>query len=339
MKIIDGPGLPGIRSPIPTKHDVEVPAGKPAAPVHHEYVDARYAGVPINLYGSVTVNPSSEQAINAIAFKNPNSGPMLINEIKFQMFGGTTGNTTQFAGGAIACKLDMGQIPLTNGFVPVWLFGRCENLIMESLNNNSGLYFRYRFPRPVFVPSGGAIVPTIRHTGIPGNFNITVGVSLAGKALAPSFSPSKVYLPYVAAFVSKFLDLSTVSTQTSAESDLINQFDTPFFVDRFTARCTQALPGGAQGDYAATGFAAVPEMINIRMRDSLGNPIVKDFSPIYTVVPGVERSWALNGDVQLPPKAYYSIDVQTASSAQLAALGLFGQLGFGMSGWREVSRK
>jgi hypothetical protein len=338
MKIILGPGMPGQNGGVvpPNRQDPS-DNRSPVQSVDSNDPDsvALYKGIPIHLYGSVTVTPNSSAAVNGVALKNPNPGPMLINEIKF-MISGASLALQSMSGGGLRCRLDMGKIPLSNGSIPLWLYGRVENLTQEG--NSRFMTFKWKLPRPIFVPSGAAIIPTFYHAGIPGDTPVVASVAYGGRAFGPDFSPRKIYLPYVAGYTTKIFDIDESTADTSSETDLVNQFDTPLVVDRITGRIDSLTTNNTQDDYVANLYPAAVELVTLRMWDSLGNSIVRSYTPLYTVCHGVMRSWQLDGKVTLPPGAYYIADFLKNAPGYTTNSGNRLQAGIAINAWREVSR-
>ena len=83
---------------------------------------------PVHLSGSLILRSGTNGAVSQAALKNPMNQDMELLEIKFEVSGGQIGAFANVFGGTIWCDLTLGSIKLTNGSIPVWCFGRGENL-------------------------------------------------------------------------------------------------------------------------------------------------------------------------------------------------------------------
>src|SRR3972149_2029811 len=94
-----------------------------SAPEDEEMAQYRHTS-PIHLTATTTLASNSSGGVNAIALKNPIGRPMEIHEIKFQLTMEEPSTRLAFKGIIVGCKLDLGKIPITNGFIPIAIFGK-----------------------------------------------------------------------------------------------------------------------------------------------------------------------------------------------------------------------
>jgi hypothetical protein len=291
---------------------------------------------PFFLTASTTVSSNSGGGVNSAALKNPTGGPMELLEIRWQVK--TTGFNSSVGGAYLGCKLDLGKIPLTNGFVPVWSFYRADNLFQEvvqglALSLTSYCTYTWRLPRPLYVPAGAVVVPTFQHRGF---FQqpIAVKVSYSCRTVSPNSKPSRASIPYAAYFASKMMRYDLADIDSSSETDLTNGFSEPIQLQAFTGRV-------AVVDYGTglTAFEASQEGgrdLLLRMVDLNGRPIVRSFAPFRQVFGATTRSWDLGHGEQLSPSAYYLVSLQKNVPAATLGAAFFIQAFVGLAGWREV---
>ena len=298
---------------------------------------------PLHLTASTVLQSNSPGGVNSISLKNPLSTPMEIMEIKFSIQGPIPStNVPVILGGTVACKLDMGQIPLTNGFVPMWSFGRSTSLSFEEVGDNNTLMatseFSWQLPRPLYVPAGAVVTPTFQHLGLIQG-SVTARISYSARSLPAGTPPSgRLAVPFAASYMSKSFDMNVAGATNSVETDLTNPFAEPLYLQRFTGRVA-VLINSIQSATETTVPSAAGQCFNIRMVDSVGRPIVRSFAPFSQVFSAVTRSWELDEKTFLDPRSYYQVfirkDVPLQGSAPSSILTA--QAFVGMTGWRYVA--
>jgi len=295
---------------------------------------------PIHLTATATV-PSSTAGVgvNSVALKEPNGFPMEIHTIKFgQLITGTSGieDGSLILGNVIGCQLSLGQLPLTNGFVPVWGFSRGTYTGRERLASsglNSYIEYIWRLSRPLYVPAGGIINPVFKHFGGT-EAAIDARISYSGLSMPANYKPKKIFVPYVSSYMSKvFNSYNGTDSDASTETDLINPFDTDLTIDRIVGRV--ATYDNTLGIYYEVETSDVgSRYLTARMVDSLGNQIVKDFGAFNSVFNYVTHTWEIGQ--KLPPKAYYSVYLQK-TAAGVSNATYRSQAMVSMVGYREVN--
>lgn len=297
---------------------------------------------PIHLTATATLGSNSSGGVNAIALKNPLGQPMEILQIKWSLYQSATNRGD--VGGVIACKLDLGKHSLTNGFVPVWSFGRVENLTGEIINGtdtNGTVYttneFSWKLPQPLYVPANAVVIPTFQHRGLIEQ-EIQVRISYSARSIPPGTpEPKKVSIPYAACYVSKSFNVNNAGTDSSSETDLINPFDEPLFLQRLTGRVAQlnlsnTPPTIYDSDETYAGETVSTIQYNVRLIDSFGRPLIRNFVPFRMAFSGVTRTWETDGDVMDPRSyvlAYVRKDVpyQGASGSNIISQAFIGLVG------------
>lgn len=311
-----------------------------------------YIGDPIHLTGSVVgLNAGSAGAgVNVKALRNPGPGPIEIFGIKFRLR-----SSQPITGALVGCRLDLGEFQLTNGYIPVYAFGRAENLIAEQTADGANppltAYAEYicRLSRPIYLPMGAAIRPQLQHKGLT-SATVDVHVSMFGRMLnAKTPLPEKLVLPYWSAYVCKTFTAGTVDTDSSSENDLANPFTVPLQMERFVGRICYFSGSGnvfstSMVETEAALFGPVannPVMGDLlgqvlcSITDSNGYPVVKRLTPFRLVFDAETRSWPVTH--KLPAGGYYLVSMSNLAWLVSTAGTFSAQPCISMLGWREVA--
>ena len=306
-------------------------------------------GLPLHLTASSTFSSGSGGGVNAVSLKNPMGRAMEILEIKWQVSLDTStnpltsGDGTGVLGGSMACKLQLGELPLTNGFVPVWSFGRSDlispEVCVDNFNSREYSEYNWRLSRPLYVPAGAVVLPTFQHRGLLAS-DITVTISYSARDLPDGYTPpSKEAVPYASSYITKSFLLTAAGTDVSNETDLSNPFEETLILQRMTGRVpviSSAVPGFAYENDAASVPGA---QMNIRIVDSYGRPIIRDFAPMRQAFSQVTRSWEMDGQsINMEPKSFYRayIRFDAPINTIVSSAVLYGQGHVGLVGYREV---
>lgn len=315
----------------------------PTVPNAETLLDGR---LPLHLTASATIPSSSGGNVNAVSLKNPMGRAMEILEIKWQVrfdFGLNTlrpGDATFVLGGALGCRLQLGDMPLTNGYVPVWSFGRSDNL-QECVVSSTRAYSEYswKLPFPLYVPAGGVVLPSFQNRGLLSG-DIGVIISYSARDLPQNYSPPpKVAVPYAAAYVSKPFDISAAGTDVSNETDLANPFDEPIVLQRMTGRVPVLSSQTSGFAYEKSGVPVAAEQMNVRIVDSYGRPIIRDYAPMRQAFSALTRSWEMDGQqIVMDPKSFYRayMKFDAPSNAIISGAAIYASGHIGFTGYREV---
>lgn len=297
---------------------------------------------PIHLSGYTQLQPGASGAVSAATLKNPMGQDMELLEVKFEVICPADGLSSLALGGTVGCELVMGAHKITNGAVPVWCFGKAENLSAESqledVNEDNLTYaynmFSWRLPRPMFIPAGAALLPKFNHFGfIPNTLIVRVGYS-ARVVVKP---PSTVCLPWVAAYMSKaFNPINVASSDQSPTNSLFNSTNRVFRLQRFVGRLQFADQAGTALD-ESNPESLGSRYLTVRMIDSYGRPIVRTYTPFRSVFGALTRSWELEDvGAQLDPGGFYQVFLKKEVMTMAAANnGGQAQAHVSMVGWRE----
>lgn len=306
-------------------------------PVYHQQPIA-----PVHLSASTVIQSGASSGVPVQALQNPMGQDMEILEVKFEISGLSIGdalNATAYPfGGTIACEMKMGSLKVTQGAVPVWNFGRAENLSAETKVDGGTLVYNsysWRLPRPLFVPAGAVLAPTFNHLGFAAeDLNVRVGYS----ARTVFKTPRVVYVPWVAGYQSKAFDpISSAGSDSSTAQNLVNDTERSFHLQRFTGRLQWQSPAVNMRVFEEGPPTMGSRYITMRMVDSYGRPIVRTYTPFRSVFGALTRSWELEElGAELDPGAYYRVFLK--KEAVTMAVGQDAgsiQAFVSMVGWRE----
>lgn len=314
--------------------------------------------VPLHLFASATVSPNSQVAVPAQNLQNPLGGPMEIHEIRIQVTAlqPPESANTLFAdpadqGALIGVKLDLGTIELTNGFVPAWALGQDinQNAKTQFLNAKPGqtvcqisAYYRWVLPKPLYVPEGATIVPQFQHRGFA-PVTVNVGIAYSGRALPRNTpKPQKVNVPWISSYYSTALQLSATATSFDQSSpvDLFNKWDVPVNLHRLTARLPIIIPSiGTWNDWGPYNLNNFYSLMEAKIVDSSGVPVVRRYTPLGEIVNGQTKTWECPGATQAPGD-FWSVNLRLNPipefAALPAALTILAQTQMALVGYREV---
>lgn len=295
---------------------------------------------PIHLTASVTLAPGQQASPNVRALINPSGGPMMIDEIKFEI-----GAARLVAGALVSCKLALGKIPLTSDFVPIYNFMRCdypnaeEHQVGETAESGVAGYgqFTWRLAKPLYVPATGIVIPIFKHSDFL-NTTITVRISYSCRILPTGTPlPSTIYVPFVAGWtgIPATADASTTTTDSSPENALANPFDVPLHVERITGRLGLFRPSNSlvvESALVVYETETDDDVCMVKMRASSGDPVVMQATPFRHVFSGPLRSMELPH--VMPPGSFYVVD--TSFLAANALTNAYAVPSVAIVGWREV---
>ena len=294
---------------------------------------------PIHLYGSVVLRSGSNGSVPPAAMKNPMGQDMELLEIKFEVSGASPGAEPRVFGGTIWCELIMGSYKLTNGSIPVWNFGRAENILGEvkfdALNQTAHYAYSWRLPRPLFIPAGAVVTPNFTHTGfVQETLNVMVGYS----ARTVFTKPKRIYMPWVAKYASKvFNPITDADTDISTELDLVNPNSEVLHLQRFVGRTQRLSTLQASSE---TSQPVPSQFLQVRITDSYGRPVLRNYAPFRSVFGSLTRSWELDNGAILDPESYYIVNLRKDAMSIVSPLleNDSTQAFVSMVGWRELEK-
>lgn len=314
-------------------------------PVYHRKPPA----APIHLSGAVLLRSGTTDAPPISSFQNPMGQDMEILEIKFEVISTYDHPNVYPAsfGGSVQCELVLGAEKITNGAIPLWSFGRAENIATEALGtgatsnqvNPLNFYsmFSWRLPRPLFIPAGAVLRPSLTHTGlVPNALKVRVGYS--GRTVYTQ--PKKVCVPYVSSFITTFNPITASATASSNPLQLVNANLEPLHLQRMVGRSLflADIPDSDNPSIAENyPQVALSEKLNMRITDSYGRPVLRNYVPWTAVINSATRSWEMDNGAIMDPGAFYRVDMRFSAVTTLGpqADGSL-QTFLSLVGWREV---
>jgi hypothetical protein len=278
--------------------------------------------------------------------ENPFQGPMWLDEIRFRL-----PDTTPVLGvswSSVFCKLKLGDLPITQGNVPISLLGKGLNDFSEgtAFAGGSPYIFTWKLPKPLFIPARELLRPTLYFAPYSGAAAANVTVCYACRPLAVGTpTPKTLQVPWVAAYVPPMQATGVAAADRvdeSQPSDLYNPWDQDLHVQRFVGRLMVQGQVGEESSYMAiasvspnlqAGLATEATGTLISAQDSQNNILIRDPTPFAHVFDFVDRAWTVN--CLLPPKGFYQFTVERLW-AQYTGVSVTATTGISMVGWREV---
>lgn len=243
-----------------------------AAPDETPRILEGYAGSPIALVASVTLQPGDSIDLPADALRNGFGERILLDEFRWAADAQRSTDTTDpptsvvgAPGASVSITISAEGRQITAGFVPLYCLGRAEGQDVEHVVlglatggatacRALGAYAsgEWRFDHPLEMQPGEAFSLHLTHTGLQ-NLPITVSFVIAGRMGADL--PASRWLPYVASWTPPSIDPSAATATvpvnvTSTERDLVNRSGTRLRVHRLIGRILRqdvALRPGAAG--------------------------------------------------------------------------------------------
>ncbi len=301
---------------------------------------------PLHMTATVRVQANSQAAPNTVNLQNTTGQYIEILEIKWELTPTVIGI---FSGAVMGCQLNLGNIPITNGFVPVWNFGPGRAFEYEIGSNTPGLLvpiqYNWKLPRPLLIPPGGVLAPMFQHRGlVPAD--VDVRISYACRVCPINHVvPKDVPVPYAAFYASKIFqvfDNTNTDTDTSNELDLVNRFNSPLRINRFTGRIDQFAnvigPWGLANTHSDVLFNQLgSRFLSVRMTDSRGEPIIPNPTLFRQAFCGPTRT--MDVDFIMEPKTFYKATLDRSVSTEINnPPTLYGQAFIGMVGWHSMAR-
>lgn len=282
------------------------------------------------------------------------------------------------SGGTVAVALKVAGHQMTNGPIPLWCFGAAYTLGFEefaftpSIVNpppppapqvqtlTLGGHYRFKLDEPLYLPPGVAVEASLRSLGGFAGTTI-VSIVASGSVLPHRPAPAKIKVPWVCVYNSKSFAFDEEGGDTSPETSLINPFDVPITIRRFVGRIAQITNDSGRGllyvsdsdnpfsivSNASTGGALgyYETVFKVRMRDSMGTPVVRGADFFRNVFDGKTRAWETN--FKFPARQYYNVQVEKGVIPGTAYASFNGatytpstsraQLQVSFVGWREES--
>lgn len=264
---------------------------------------------------------------------------------------------------------------LTNGVIPLWSFGQARQLGQEEvLNSLSRIFdveaetayfqigvYAWKLDHPLYLPPGARIIPVVRSLG-GFNGDVEFGITAIGKILPSAPTKGSYKMPWVCSYLSKSFNLTEGGNDSSPDNALYNPFDRDVTIERFVGRfhiytafdfTLDAVTYNQSTVMDVSSFdptildpslLAVTEtgnnyysrVMSLRMRDSVGNPLVRESTLFRSVFESATRTWEARH--VLPAKQYHKVDIyKTEDTRATSTLTTRIQTSVSSVGWREVS--
>ena len=284
--------------------------------------------------------------------------PMIVDEIRFIVrtpTASSNSSTLRFnLGGSIRVKLTAGKLELTNGFVPLWNLSpnyqrlsqyksvstfrpNGEELAQSVGDVSAGIFynhFRWLLPCKFWMPPGMSISAVISRAvdGVSGSVatgNATVDVAIVGRAVTGRYiMPKTTQVPWASCWVGTAgtggTDLNTV--QRSGQLDLINPYLSTIKIQRMIGRLQlfNSTDLVLDDDIRAGVETATttPDPVKVKIADSRGNIVTRDFANFYDVFYLGRRAWTF--DTELKPKERINVEVTRIPDGDTPFVSLIG---------------
>jgi len=301
---------------------------------------------PLLLSTDVSLVNGASAVPDLAQLSSPFREPILIDEVRFIITSPlttvtqATGDFSLDFGAAIQCRFRVGRVEISEGHVPVWLYGTSmqqHNTTVEVVTDTPGVqvevvqtfaHYRWKLPVPLLVPSGSVLIPNFRRIDgagftFPGAAN--VNISYAGRYVDPGLPlPKLIQVPWVSAFAPTM----PVAFYKTGERELSNILDVPVRVQRFTGRIFAQIGVGIDTQVleATDNGTSTPGGFMVGMKDSYGREVIKDLTPFSSVFDEQRRAWTF--DKILGPREQYVmtiynglVDPDVAMVPQVALIG------------------
>jgi len=273
-------------------------------------------GAPVS-FGTQLANLTVAQqtaVLNTQALQAGYRTPYYIDEIRMTAFTGESAGSAAVTALAysLRAKFQTGRHAFSKGPIPLSLYAPVFLRAGYATSYLNGIFAFFRgvvevrwvLPKPLYMEPGDVIQCYLErsnqfNTGpqyASNNFNVTY----VGRAIAPGKKPPPCkYVPWVA-----FYDHPTTvaSGYSNAGESFRNPFTIPLNVHRFTQQTyveVNTTPGqflqweGGRGPTNPSSFGET-SFTQIRLYDSLGYAIVKEFAPIGEVMDLARQAWTFS---------------------------------------------
>jgi hypothetical protein len=181
---------------------------------------------------------------------------------------------------------------------------------------------RWPLPKPLYMEPGDVIQCYLDRSNqlnlaapyVTNNFNVTY----VGRALAPGKKPPPCkYVPWVANYIHQTADDAVgVPLSSNAGETYRNPFTIPLHVHRLTQHTYRAIDSTSQYEETQAnrsllvsglqGLNVESSYAQIKMEDSLGYAIVKDFTAIGEVLDMARQAWTFSRPIG--PREQFNVD-------------------------------
>lgn len=255
--------------------------------------------------------------------------PLFLDEIRFNYISKTAGTRPE---NDIRVELTMGgSQQLTHLPVPIAALNTSpqpNNLTTGPALTGLGVLYTpengvtFRLPKPMYLNAANVVdklIPRVHNnTATP----ITMTISYACRR-AVGIKPTENWYPYIASFATPSFQLDSATQPflfESSPNDLVNPYSVPLLVDRLVGfiGTNSALPAAGYNNRSYVG-----ELLNVRLLDTNGRPVVRDLTIFNALFNLQNNAWQARGIIR--PHEYYiaqvSYDNNTAANLLIPGLG------------------
>lgn len=286
---------------------------------------------PIMLSTSVTVPDAATRESEQTALTNPFRTAMLIDEIrlKLDIEGSAYSNTNLFRP---RIQFHLGRMPLCNTFIPCLALTKflCGGIpYLGQTVDRSFLFIDWKLPQPLYIPPTEYLIPRVYNAPISGAtpLSVTVAIQYVGRSLPSDYErPQKMYIPWLANYTSPVTAYNVSAEETTTESDIVNPFNEPVYVQRFIGTTSDA--------YGANISPRGSLYTTTNAYDSFGNVLVRDRTPFSHLFTTMDKVWPAKSVLQ--PKGFYIFNTMRAFDGLPSDGNTEYQYSITMQSYREV---
>ena len=311
-------------------------------------------GAPIAFTASAPLASGQSITMDTGTLQSGFRTPYLIDEIRIQVV------TAVFAsaslawtgiGGNLRAKFQTGNrqfsklpVPIGN-YAPVFShldFGSAASGVNEAgaAVGRGYSYVRWPLPKPLWMAPGDVIQAVFEYLplGVAGP-DVTINVTYVGRTIAPGTpAPDKRQIPWVS-----FFKYESNEGYKSTTDEFRNPFTYPMIVQRFTERtfrkdetASDSREEMSRGQTPAT-LNLSSQFVSMRLYDSLGYAIVKEFAPIGLVFDTSRHAWTFSRS--LGAREQFDLTLRTDDVNGVATTPVGGwHTMVGMVGYRDEVR-
>lgn len=243
-------------------------------------------------FGTFSAIPVSRSA-TPLDIVNPNRSAMLIDQLRFSPAQGD-GNFTNADLLNFTVEVLLGSIPVTKRHItlgalcPRYIRSTSGSPFLPLTNFSSDRTLVWHLPRPLYVPSNVQLAINMQRLGLYGLANTEkIDVAVVGRSLPTDFPvPGSIEVPFVAEFrvdnATSYPPPAAADLPyrvVSADSDLANTEDRPFFIER--------LVGVNHAEQVAFDDVGPTRDANFTVQMSLSNGtlLIRDPVPFFVAFP------------------------------------------------------
>jgi hypothetical protein len=257
--------------------------------------------------------------------------PLFLDEIRFNYISQTSGTRPE---NDVRVELTMGgSQQLTHLPVPLAALNTSpqpNNLTTGPTLAGAGVLYTpengvtFRLPKPMYLGAGNTVDRLIPRIHNNTNTAITMSVSYACRRAEKGIEPEENWYPFIASYRTPQFQLDSATAPflfESSPNDLVNPYSVPLLVDRLVGfiGTDSALPAGGYNSRVYVG-----ELINVRLLDTNGRPVVRDLTIFNGLFNLQTNSWQARGIIR--PHEYYiaQISYDNNTAANLLIPGILG---------------